>query len=154
MPESLRRFLCRRCLAAVFICTSCDRGQVYCSGDCARAARQSSRREANRRYARTAEGRLKSAARSQQYRDRRQRVTDQGSLSDGLRVVLAASTTNAVAETSSDASPPIAELKSDAAIGNGVRCLFCGRWFGPWIRHAPLRRRSARSGYIIKERRL
>jgi len=153
MPESLRRFLCARCRAVAFICASCDRGQVYCPGDCARAARQSSRREANRRYARTAKGRLRSAARSQRYRDR-QCVTDQGSLSDCSRVVLDASTTNAVAETSSNELPPITELKSDAAIGNGLRCSFCGCWSQPWIRHAPLRRRSARSGYIIKERRL
>ena len=153
MPESLRRFLCARCRAVAFICASCDRGQLYCPGECARAARQSSRREANRRYARTAKGRLKGAARSQRYRDRRS-VTDQGSLSDCSRVVLDASTTNAVAETSSNELPPITKLKSGAAIGNGVRCSFCGRWSQPWIRHAPLRRRSARSGYIIKERRL
>ena len=153
MPESLRRFLCARCRAVAFICASCDRGQIYCPGECARAARQSSRREANRRYARTAEGRLKSAARSQRYRDR-QFVTGHGSLSDCSRDVLDASTTNAVAETSSNELPPITELKSDAAIGNGLRCSFCGRWSQPWIRHAPLRRRSARSGYIIKERRL
>jgi len=153
MPESLRRFLCARCRAAAFICTPCDRGQIYCPGECARAARQSSRREANRRYARTDEGRRKSAARSQRYRDR-QFVTDHGSLSDCSRDVLDASTTNAVAETSSNELPPITEFKSDAAIGNGLRCSFCGRWSQPWIRHAPLRRRSARSGYIIKERRL
>ena len=153
MPESLRRFLCARCRAVAFICASCDRGQIYCPGDCARAARQSSRREANRRYARTAKGRLKSAARSQRYRDRRF-VTDHGSLPDCSRVVLDASTTNAVAETSSNELPPTTELKSNAAIGNKLRCSFCGCWSEPWIRHAPLRRRSARSGYIIKERRL
>jgi hypothetical protein len=153
MPESLRRFLCARCRAVAFICTSCDRGQLYCPGDCARAARQSSRREANRRYARTDEGRRKSAARSQRYRDRNS-VTGHGSLPDSLRVVLDASTTNAVAETSSKDLPPITELKSEAAISNAVQCSFCGGWSQPWIRHAPLRRRSARSGYIIKERRL
>ena len=153
MSESLRYFLCARCRTWTFICTSCDRGQVYCAGDCARVARQASRREANRRHARTAGGRLKSAARSQRYRDRHC-VTDQGSLSDCTRVVLDPSTTNAVAETSSNELPPITELKADAATGNGLRCSFCGRWSQPWIRHAPLRRRSARSGYIIKERRL
>ncbi len=153
MPESLRRFLCARCRAVAFICTSCDRGQLYCPGDCARAARQSSRREANRRYARSPEGRLKSAARSKRYRIRRC-VTDQGSLDDCSRVVLVASTTNAVAETSSNEPPPTTELKSDAAIGNGLQCWFCGRWCGPWIRHGPLRRRPVRSGYFIKERRL
>src|ERR1035438_4885288 len=92
MSESLRYFLCARCRALTFICTSCDRGQVYCPGDCARVARKTSRREANQRYARTAEGRRKSAARSQRYRHR-QFVTGHGSLSDGSHDVLDASTT-------------------------------------------------------------
>src|SRR5450631_1542804 len=153
MSDTVRRFLCAGCRTVAFICTPCDRGQRYCPGDCARAARQSSRREANRRYARSTEGRLNGAARSKRYRNRRC-VTDQGSLPDCSRVVLDASTTNAVAETSSNELPPITELKSDAAIGNGLQCSFCGRWCGPWIRHGPLRRRSARSGYFIKERRL
>src|SRR5450631_2722642 len=108
MSDTVRRFLCAGCRTVAFICTPCDRGQLYCPGDCAREARQSSRREANRRYARTAEGRLKSAARSQRYRDR-QFVTDHGSLSDCSRDVLDASTTNGVAETSSNELPPITE---------------------------------------------
>ena len=152
MPESLRYFLCAGCRALTFICTSCDRGQVYCPGDCARVARKTSRLEANRRYARTAGGRLKSAARSQRYRDRRF-VTDQGSLSDCSRVVLDPSTTNAVAETSSTELPPIMKLKPDAGIASGFQCSFCGCW-SKWIRRGPLRRRSARFGYIIKERHL
>src|ERR1035438_6842489 len=45
-------------------------------------------------------------------------------------------------------------VSADAAIGNGLRCSFCGCWCRSWIRHAPLHRRSARSGYIIKERRM
>ena len=153
MSESLRYFLCARCRTWTFICTSCDRGQVYCAGDCARVARQASRRQANRRHARTAGGRLKSAARSQRYRDR-QCVTDQGSLSDCTRVVLDPSTTNAVAETSSNELPPIIERKTDGGIGNGFQCSFCGCW-STWIRRGPLRRRrSARFGYNIKERHL
>lgn len=55
----------------------CDRGQRYCLGACARAARRRSLREANRRYQRTPRGRHMSAERSRRYRDRR-RVTDQG----------------------------------------------------------------------------
>ena len=152
MLESLRRFLCARCCAVAFICTPCDRGQRYCPGDCARATRQSSRREANRRYARTTEGRLKSAERSQRYRDRHS-VTDHGSLPDCPRDVLDASTTNDVVKTSSNALPPIAKPDSGEAIGDGVQCSFCRCWSQPWIRHAPLRRRSARPGYFIKERR-
>jgi len=152
MSESLRYYLCARCRALTFICTSCDRGQIYCPGDCARVARETSRREANRRYARTAKGLLSSAGRSKRYRVRRC-VTDQGSLSDCSRVVLDPSTTNAVAETSFTEPPPIMKLKPDAGLGNGFQCSFCGCW-SKWLRRGPLRRRSARFGYIIKERHL
>ncbi len=152
MSESLRYYLCARCRALAFICTSCDRGQVYCPGDCARVARETSQREANRRYARTAGARLKSAARSQRYRDRRF-VTDQGSLSDSSRAVLDPSTTNAVAELSPNELAPTIKLKTDAGIGTGFQCSFCGCW-SKWLRRGPVRRRSARFGYIIKERHL
>jgi hypothetical protein len=72
------------------------------------AARRRSLREANRRYGRTVKGRLKSAERSQRYRDS-QCVTDHGSLSDCGLGLLNASATNAVAKASSNGlSSPIA----------------------------------------------
>ena len=158
MPESLRRFLCARCGAEAFICTPCDRGQRYCCGDCARAARRRSLREANRRYQCTFNGLLNGAARSQRYRDRRRvtghGVTDHGSLSDSDLGLLNASATNAVAETSNGLSSPIPSPESGVGIGGAVQCSFCGCWRPPWIRHGPLRRRSPRSSYIRKERRL
>ncbi len=161
MPESVRRFSCAAagCRKDVIICPPCDRNQQYCPGDCAPNARRLLQREANRRYGRTFKGRWKSAERSRRYRERRrnrQRVTDQGSLSDSALDLLNASATNAVAETSSsDLSSPIASSDSGAAIDGAVQCSFCRRWWcKPGIRHGPLRRRSPRSGYIRRERRL
>ena len=152
MQETVRRFLCAGCGTAVFICTTCDRGQRYCTGDCARTARQHSQREANRRYGCTPKGRVRSAARSQRYRDRR-RVTDQGSLSNRSYAVLDASATTAVSEPPSIAQLVlIAAAESTAAIGDAVQCSFCRRWCGPWIRHVPLRRRSSRPRYVGMER--
>ena len=127
MRESARRFLCAGCGTEVFICTACDRGQRYCPGDCARTARRRSRCEANRRYGCTANGRLKSAARSQRYRDR-QRVTDHGSLSGRPCGVLDASATSALAKTPSDGtSSPIALSDSGVAVGGAVQCSFCAK---------------------------
>ena len=161
MRDSVRRFLCAGCRTETFICVPCDRGQQYCAGDCARAARRRKRSEANRRYQCTFNGRLKSAERSQRYRDRqrgyhdRQRVTDHGSPPDCSRGVVDASATNAVAETSSNGmSSPIASPESGVAKGGAVQCSFCGSWCPRWIRHGPLRRRSPRSGYIRRERHL
>ncbi len=153
MPESVRRFLCARCGTEAFICTPCDRGQRYCCGDCARAARRRSLREANRRYQCTFNGRVTGAERAQRYRGR-QRVTDHGSLADRAVALLNASATNAVAETSNGLSSPITSPESGVVISGAVQCSFCGHWRSPWIRHGPLRRRSPRSGYIRKERHL
>ena len=39
-PDRLGFFLCADCRNQVVVCSGCDRGQVYCAGDCARRARQ------------------------------------------------------------------------------------------------------------------
>ena len=39
---SARLFLCAGCRMQVVICSCCDRGQIYCAGDCARRARRHS----------------------------------------------------------------------------------------------------------------
>jgi hypothetical protein len=66
-----------------FLCSSCDRGQRYCSLECRRSARLRQHRAANRRYQQSLEGRLDHRDRQQRYRERRcrARVTDQGSIS-------------------------------------------------------------------------
>ena len=52
--ESFRHFLCERaaCAALVALCSHCDRGDRYCSVECAVAERARKHREANARYAR------------------------------------------------------------------------------------------------------
>ena len=159
MPESVRRFSCAGCRKDVIICPPCDRNQRYCAGDCARTARRRSLREANDRYQRTFNARRKSAERSQRYRDRRRItgycVTDQSLPSDCFLDLLNASATNAVAETSSNGpSSPIASSDLGVAIDDALQCSFCGCWCPAWVRYGPLRRRSPRSSYIRKERRL
>lgn len=157
MRESIRRFLCAYCGVAVFICTVCDRGQRYCPGACARAARTRFRREANRRYQRTPQGRRMSAERSRCYRDRR-RVTDQGSPSIAVCDVLPASATEAQVETPISSSPaqlcnPVEEKITGRVGADAVRCSFCWRWCKPWIRHAPFRRRSSHIRAFERKRR-
>ena len=71
-------FLCGRCRCQVIICSSCDRGQIYCSGTCAQEARRDAQREARRRYQKTPRGRALHADRNRRYRARRRRVTDHG----------------------------------------------------------------------------
>lgn len=54
-----------------FICSYCDRGQVYCSQACRQPARDQQRRAANRRHRQTLSGRLAHSRRQHAYRLRR-----------------------------------------------------------------------------------
>ena len=51
-----RMFLCGHCGELVQICPSCDRGNVYCSRECAAARRRESVRQAAKRYQQTRRG--------------------------------------------------------------------------------------------------
>ena len=61
MPATGRLFACVRCRAQVIVCRRCDRGQIYCDGDCAQVSRQASLREAAQRYQRSRHGRRSAA---------------------------------------------------------------------------------------------
>ncbi len=84
-----RLFNCARCACQVLICSHCDRGQIYCAGDCARAARKESLNQSGQRYQASRSGQLNHAARQARYRDRQQqKVTHQGSARDSRHVSL------------------------------------------------------------------
>ena len=100
-------------------------------------------KEANRRYNASAGGRHAHAERSRRYRERRKSVTDHGSLFPSECAVLSASATNVAEESLIDDISSVRRVH---------QCHFCRRWYGPWIRHAPLRRRSSRLDYDRRER--
>ncbi len=79
MPQTGRIYLCARCRAQVLVCRRCDRGQIYCTQDCARQARRTAQQGAAQRYQSSHRGRLVHAERSRRYRARRAIVTHQGS---------------------------------------------------------------------------
>ena len=81
VPLKLRRCSNPDCLSLFAICSCCDRGQRYCSSSCRSQARVRQHRAANRRYQRSAEGRLDHRDRQKRYRCRPcvKSVTDQGS---------------------------------------------------------------------------
>lgn len=80
-PGSLRLLVCAwvACGLHVLLCSRCDRGNRYCSRQCARQARLESLRAAGRRYQRGRRGRFRHAARQAKYRSRLtvQKVTHQ-----------------------------------------------------------------------------
>jgi hypothetical protein len=83
-PASARLFMCAECHAQALICSCCDRGQIYCAGDCAARARQRTRRDAGRRYQTSRRGRLAHAERTRRYRVRCKNVTHRGPPDDLL----------------------------------------------------------------------
>jgi hypothetical protein len=72
-----RLLLCKRCRALMLVGSCCDRGQVYCVGDCAKKARRQSMREAGKRYQASKKGRLAHAARQHRYCERKRLMAQQ-----------------------------------------------------------------------------
>jgi hypothetical protein len=141
--ETIRRFLCAGCGVAVCLCTTCDRGQRYCSVGCARSVRRQSQRESDRRYQSSQRGRLNHAERSRRYRQRHRSVTEHSSVVPPKHSVR--STTSDVSMPSSDekTATTLASVSTTDERGSSqqIKCHFCRRWCAPWVRHAPLRRR-------------
>jgi hypothetical protein len=133
MPSSARLFVCARCRAQVIVCRRCDRGQIYCGGDCSLLAHQTSMRVAGQRYQRTRHGRFAHAERMRRYRSRNNKVTHQGSAEPAADALLAlTSTTSATVAVSAHATP------------EAGYCHFCHSVCAGFVRLAPLRRRVFR----------
>ncbi len=127
-----RQRFCRApaCRVLFFICSYCDRGQVYCSQTCRQPARDQQRRAANRRHQQTRGGRLAHSRRQHAYRLRRTRacyqrgenkVTDHSSQAQ-LRVRPSRRVSSCYLRTT------IFSLRPNRGL---VVCRFCGRpgWF-------------------------
>jgi hypothetical protein len=132
---SARLFLCAGCRTQVVVCSCCDRGQVYCAGDCARRARQTTLRRAGRRYQNAPNGRRLHAARQRRYRMLRKKVTHHGSPPPSPDDLLPPGSP----ETASDA------VFLDARPHRPItHCHWCGRPCAGLVRQGFLRRRGHR----------
>ena len=131
-PETaFRQRFCHaeHCRRRFFLCTRCDRGQLYCSLDCRHRSRLDQLRAARQRHQQSPEGRLDHRDRQRSYRLRQARsrllqaqksVTDQGSKPD------LTSDTIATLHFRTRMEP----LRPPAQRGGGsgsVVCHFCGR---------------------------
>jgi hypothetical protein len=99
LEPAARRFLCARCRAPVLVCSSCDRGQIYCASGCSALARRQSQRAAAQRYQRTRCGRFMHAARTRRWRERQAALAS-----------LAAAVAQSVTHQGSQLAPPDAVL--------------------------------------------
>ncbi len=139
MCHSGRIYNCVRCQHQVIICSHCDRGNIYCSGECAKQSRHEKQQEAAERYQSSPKGRQRHAQRQHQYRQRQQqsrqrqkeKMTHQGSpaqttcdsITSGLKTEIL---------------QPIASLYSKK---EGLVCHFCGCQCGEYLRWSFLHRR-------------
>ena len=80
--RSGRLYSCARCHCQVIICSHCDRGNIYCSGECSQAARCEKIKQANQRYEQTSKAKRLKSIRQQRYRQsqKAKKATDQGTL--------------------------------------------------------------------------
>ena len=87
--HSVRRFFCGNCNQEVYICSHCDRGNIYCGKRCSKFQRMKNHRESNRQSRKHYLCKIKAAQRQQRYREKlkkqklrnsaiKSKVTDQG----------------------------------------------------------------------------
>lgn len=140
---SARLFVCAECRCQVQICSCCDRGQIYCAGNCAPHTRRRSLLAAGRRYQTSRRGRLAHAVRARRYRARGKKVTHHGSPhlpTDGLLA------------SSSPMSASDAKASTDRPSPSASHCHWCGRRYLALIRQGFLRRRARRGGVVQNDR--
>ena len=159
---SYRLYSCGRCAEQVRICCECDRGNLYCAGECARIRRRESLRRAGERYQLSYRGACLHAARQSAWRERQaQKVTHQGSLPTADTLIVAAISTQTTTQgthvdIASIQPPPQPHTMprvalSAAHIRAHVRwhahrmapsahsCSFCWRVLPAFVRLGPLR---------------
>ncbi len=124
MQTSSRLYQCTRCHTQVIICSRCDRGQRYCNSGCAQAARADSRKRACQKYQSSRAGRFNNAARQQRFRtQKKQKVTQQGSVPKRLHALLEIQLTR-----KNEARKPLFPSTT-------IHCHFCGEACAPYLRH-------------------
>jgi len=133
--RSARLFLCAGCHAQALICSCCDRGQIYCAGDCAKQAPRRSLQCAGRRYQNSPDGRRRHATRQGRYRERRNNVTHHGSPPPPPDDVL---------PPGSPVSASDAAAEEDRPRRTVLHCHWCGRRCPERVRQGFLRRRIHR----------
>jgi len=152
-----RLFVCGRCGRQVIVCRGCDRGQVYCDGDCSEQARRQTLHGAGRRWQQTRRGRAAHAARMARYRAKRAKgsggagvgmpregqareiVTHHGSSRPATGDLLAGGATVMPRDDASPAEPPGRAM---------THCHWCGRSCLPPLRRGFLRRCDRRRGRV------
>jgi len=152
METTARIYNCVRCHRQVVLCSHCDRGNIYCFGECSQQARQDSCRDANRRYRQSRKGRFNAALRQAKYRRQQQqdlaldpapeqKVTHHGSTEDPTSVsITVVSEKSSLLQKHATAVGP-SDLK--VTIDGETHCHCCGRTVSPYLRSRYMRQRHS-----------
>ena len=133
MGERLvRMYECRRCGTWVGVCSECERGQVYCAGECAQLSRRESLRRAGSRYQSSRRGAHRHAARQRRWRQQRRSDCDMQIVThQSCTALMATCTVSAVPERAEPTSHEAGDDKNNSTIdslGADVSgCDFCRR---------------------------
>jgi hypothetical protein len=135
LTTSYRLYNCRRCAAQVRICRNCDRGNLYCAGECAQISRVESVRRAGARYQRTSHGARCHAQRQRRLRTRLvHKVTHQGCRVDERARTVCASVMPRELIDASCELPTTAVSTQAQAPAPASHCAFCGQRLPVWAR--------------------
>lgn len=160
--KTYRLYNCARCAKQVWICCDCDRGNLYCAGECAQIRRRESLCRAGARYQLGHRGACLHAARQSAWRSRQTtKVTHQGSLACAVAVIVAATSSQSTTQGShvdiaSIQPPPQPQGMARVALSaahtrtqgcwhahhmalSAQRCSFCWRALPALARLGPLR---------------
>ena len=138
MEPTPRLYLCKLCHRQVYVCSDCDRGQIYCGTICSKSARVKSLRSARTRYQQTSSGKRNHAACQTRYRAKlKNKVMDHGSPS-----------------AAQDAPMTSLEKIPDKAKNETTRstlcCCFCNKPISEWSRIDFLRQRGHKKSMRAK----
>jgi hypothetical protein len=141
---------CARCQRLVVICRRCDRGQRYCSPDCAAAQRRRRVREAGRCYQRRPLGARNNAVRQKRWRVHRATTVTHHTSPVPHRLREEPPDEN-VKKESGDATSKNRQPSTALPGESSPRCHFCGRPCGPYTRRGAFRA-ERRGGWRVSRR--
>lgn len=141
-----RLYRCALCNRQVKICRQCDRGNQYCSSECAASVRRERVHQAGQRYQRTEQGRKQHQGRQQRYRQRQQEGAVAASTRLGIQQPSSTSSER-MAQIAQAVQPP--SQSYDAPAPSQPRCDLCGCECSPFVRLNSIRSRRRRRPWRV-----
>jgi len=119
----LRQICCGWCECLFYICSSCWRGQAYCSDECRTAKRRSAHRDAQKKYRQTEKGKI-AHRKAEGLRRERQAKKNMADMDD--RASTPVSTGCNMPLSYPKTTVEVKNFQGQGRLGKKGRCHFCG----------------------------